>query len=66
MRVTIDIDDELLMKASTLAGPLDHSAIVNEGLKALIHRESSTRLACFGGTQRSLKAVPRRRTKDRK
>ena len=66
MRVTIDIDDELLMKASDLAGPLDHSAVVNEGLKALIRRESAKRLARPGGTQRTLKPAPRRREKDDK
>jgi Arc/MetJ family transcription regulator len=66
MRVTIDIDDELLMKATKLAGPLDHSAIFNEGLKALVHRESGRCLARLGGSQRSLKAAPRRRAKDRK
>jgi Arc/MetJ family transcription regulator len=66
MRLTIDIDDELLIKASSLAGPLDHSALVNEGLKALILRESGKRLARLGSTQRSLKAAPRRREKVRR
>jgi Arc/MetJ family transcription regulator len=46
MRTTINIDDELLAKASKLAGPLDRSAVVHEGLKALIERESARRLAC--------------------
>jgi Arc/MetJ family transcription regulator len=66
MRVTIDIDDELLMKASNLTDALDHSAVVAEGLKALIHRESAKRLARLGGTQRALKAAPRRHAKDDK
>jgi Arc/MetJ family transcription regulator len=61
MRTTINIDDELLAKASKLAGPLDRSAVIHEGLKALIERESAKRLARLGGTQPNLKAAPRRR-----
>ena len=62
MRTTINIDDDLLAKAARLAGPLDRSAMVREGLKALIERESAKRLARLGGTQRNLKAAPRRRS----
>ena len=62
MRTTVNIDDELLAKATKLAGPMDRTAILNEGLKALIERESAKRLARMGGTQPALKAAPRRRT----
>ena len=61
MRTTITIDDELLAKATRLLGPLDRSAVIHEGLRALIERESARRLARLGGTQRRLKAAPRRR-----
>jgi Arc/MetJ family transcription regulator len=61
MRTTINIDDELLAKAARLTGSVDRSAMVREGLKALIERESARRLARLGGTQRALKAPPRRR-----
>ncbi len=61
MRTTINIDDELLARAAKLTGSLDRSAMVREGLKALIERESAKRLARLGGTQRDLKAPPRRR-----
>lgn len=61
MRTTINIDDDLLAKAARLTGPLDRSALVREGLKALIERESAKRLAQLGGTQHTLKAAPRRR-----
>lgn len=61
MRTTINIDDALLAKAVKLAGPLDRSALVHEGLKALIERESARRLALLGGSQPTLKASPRRR-----
>jgi Arc/MetJ family transcription regulator len=61
VRTTINIEDALLAKAAKLAGPLDRSAIVHEGLRALIERESARRLARLGGTQRALKGAPRRR-----
>ncbi|MGF6527923.1 type II toxin-antitoxin system VapB family antitoxin [Variovorax sp. PvP013] len=61
MRTTINIDDDLLSKAIKLTGPLDRSAVVREGLKALIERESARRLARLGGSEPQLKAVPRRR-----
>lgn len=61
MRTTITIDEELLAKAAKLAGPLDRSTLVREGLKAFIERESAKRLAMLGGTQPALKPAPRRR-----
>lgn len=66
MRTTINIDDDLFAKASKLAGPLDRSAVVHEGLKALIERESARRLARLGGTQPALKVTPRRRAEMKK
>ena len=61
MRTTLNIDDDLLEKAARLTGPIDRSAMVREGLKALIERESAKRLASLGGSQPALKAAPRRR-----
>jgi len=62
MRTTINIDEALLAKATRLAGPMDRSTLVREGLKALIERESAKRLAKLGGSQPKLKAAPRRRS----
>jgi Arc/MetJ family transcription regulator len=62
MRTTINIDDELLATALKLTGPMDRTALLSEGLKALIERESARRLARLGGTQPALKAAPRRRS----
>ena len=61
MRTTINIDDALLAKAARLASPLDRTAVLHEGLRALIERESARRLARLGGTQAGLKVAPRRR-----
>ena len=63
MRTTITLDDDLLAKATKLAGPLDRSALISAGLKAFIERESARRLARLGGTQPQLAAAPRRREK---
>lgn len=61
MRTTLNIDDELLAKASSLVGPMDRTAVISEALKALIERESARRLARLGGSQPALKVAPRRR-----
>ena len=61
MRTTLNIDDDLLAKATKLAGPIERSAVIREALVALIERESARRLARLGGTQSALKAAPRRR-----
>ena len=61
MRTTVNIDDELLARATRLVGPMDRTAMLSEGLKALIERESARRLARLGGSQPKLQAVPRRR-----
>jgi len=63
MRTTVNLDDGLLARAIKLTGPLDHSALLHEGLKALIERESARRLAKLGGSQSKLK-VPRRRRQE--
>ena len=61
MRTTINVDDDLLAKATKLTGPLGRSAMVREALKALIERESARRLARLGGSQPNLTVAPRRR-----
>lgn len=62
MRRKVNVDDALLDEATKLAGPKDRTAVLREGLKALIERESAERLARLGGTQPALKAAPRRRS----
>ena len=50
------------LAATTLGSmPMDRTAMVSKGLKALIERESARRLARLGGTQPKLKAAPSRR-----
>jgi Arc/MetJ family transcription regulator len=62
MRTTINIDDRLLEEASKLTGIQEKTALVRLGLEALIALESSKRLARLGGTERSLRPIPRRKS----
>lgn len=62
MRTTINIDDGLLEKASKLTGIQEKTALVKRGLEALIALESSKRLAKLGGTEKSLRPIPRRKS----
>ena len=61
MRTTLNIDDEILKKASKLTGIKEKTSLVRLGLEALIARESARRLAELGGSEKPLKLVPRRR-----
>lgn len=60
MRTTINLDDELLMRAQELSGLTERGALIREGLKALIERESARRLARLGGTEPQLQPIARR------
>lgn len=65
MRTTINIDDEILKKAFQLTGIKEKTSLVRRGLEALISLESSRRLARLGGTEKSLRPIPRRKSKKR-
>ena len=62
MRTTLNIDDDLYAKAVELTGVHEKTALLREGLKALIERESAQRLALLGGSEPKLEQVPRRQT----
>jgi Arc/MetJ family transcription regulator len=61
MRTTLNIDDELLEKATKVTGIKEKTSLVRMGLEALIARESSKRLAKMGGTEKNLEPISRRR-----
>ena len=61
MRTTINVDDDLLNAAQKVSGVKERTALIHAGLQALIERESARRLAKLGGSERQLKAIPRRR-----
>lgn len=60
MRTTLALDDDLVAEAQRLTGTTEKTALVREGLRALIQRESARRLAMLGGTELALKPIPRR------
>jgi hypothetical protein len=62
MRTTLIIDETLVERARELTGIQEKTALVREGLAALIARESGRRLAALGGKQPKLNSVPRRRS----
>ena len=61
MRTTLNIEDDLIDKATKITGITEKTALVKLGLEALIARESARRLAKLGGTQKQLQAIPRRK-----
>jgi len=61
MRTTLNINDDVLHEATKLTGIKEKTALVMLGLKSLIAKESARRLAALGGTQKSLRPIPRRR-----
>lgn len=62
MRTTINLDESLVTEAQRITGLKERTALVREGLKALIERESARRLARLGGSEAHLQPIPRRRT----
>ncbi|MDX1499924.1 MAG: type II toxin-antitoxin system VapB family antitoxin [Woeseiaceae bacterium] len=62
MRTTLNIDDDLLQEARRVTGLTGKTALVREGLRALVERESARRLALLGGSEPDLTPVRRRRS----
>lgn len=62
MRTTLNLDNELLEEAQRLTGTAEKTALVREGLRALIERESARRLALLGGSEPNAAPIPRRQS----
>jgi Arc/MetJ family transcription regulator len=60
MRTTINLDERLIEEAQRVTGTQERTALIHEGLRALIARESAKRLARLGGSEPQLH-LPRRR-----
>ena len=63
MRTTLNIDGDMLNKASKLTGIKEKTSLVRLGLQALIAQESAKRLSKLAGTEPNLRVSPRRRTR---
>ena len=62
MRTTLNLDDELIEQARRITGTRDRTALIHEGLRALIARETARRLARLGRSDPRAKAPRRRRS----
>ena len=63
-RTALEIDDALLAQAREATGIETKSELVREGLRALIRRAASRRLARLEGAYPEVVAPPRRRPTD--
>lgn len=61
MRTTLNLDADLIAEAQRLTGMKERTALIHEGLRSLIERESARRLARLGGSERTLRVPARRR-----
>ena len=61
MRVTLDIDDELLERARDATNIVSELELVREALKALVERENARELPRLDGSQPGLQDIRRRR-----
>jgi Arc/MetJ family transcription regulator len=61
MRTTINLDEQLIEEAQRMTGTQERTALIHDGLRALIARESARRLARLGGSDPRAKAPRRRR-----
>ncbi len=62
MRTTINLDERLIEEAQRVTGTRERTALIHDGLRALIARESARRLSRLGGSEPRLTAPRRRRT----
>jgi Arc/MetJ family transcription regulator len=61
MRTTVNLDERLLEEAQRLTGTSERSALIHDGLRALIAQASARRLARLGASDKAAKAPARRR-----
>jgi len=55
------LNDALLAEAGDYTGLKEKTALLHEGLRALIQREAAARLAALGGRDRKAAVAPRRK-----
>lgn len=60
MKLTPDIEDSLLERASGMSGIEEKNDVIRRGLEALIPGESGKKLAQFGESEKQLRPIPRR------
>jgi len=63
MKVTLNLNSDLVNSAMRLTEMKDVTAVVHAALATLIQIESGRKLAALGGTMPGIKSIPRRRSK---
>lgn len=61
MRMTIDVDDELLARAEELTGISERSALIRDAVELLVRIETGRQLAALGGSDQAAEAAPQSR-----
>ena len=61
MRTTVNLDEGLLAQAMEATGVAERTALIHDGLRALIARQAARDLIALGGSDSHAKAAPRRR-----
>jgi len=62
MKTTVILKDDLVEKARKLTQIQEKTALIHEGLRALIEKHAKRRLAELGGTEPGLRLPPRRKS----
>ena len=61
MRMTIDVDDELLACAAVLTGISERSVLIRDAVELLVRIETGRQLTALGGSDQAAEAAPRSR-----
>ena len=61
MRITVNLDEEIVVKAAKLTGIEERSALVREAMETLVRIENGRLLAALGGSDPQAQAAPRHR-----
>ena len=61
MRITVNLDEEIVAKAVKLTGIEERSVLVREAMETLVRIENGRLLAALGGSDPQAQAAPRHR-----
>ncbi len=61
MRMTIDVDDELLACAAVLTGISERSVLIRDAVELLVRIETGRQLTALGGSDQAAEAASRSR-----
>lgn len=62
MRTTLNLDEDLLMRARKDTGIQEKTALIHAALRELVAKEAAKRLAALGGSMPDFQAGRRRRS----